>query len=155
MGRSDRQLRSPEPLDQSASANGDASLLLFWLLSPAGRAAIEAVASSSSGLHTLSISKIEQLPCPMCSPGEQHEVVHRIDAAFAWIDRLAAEATSARKLVVGLDQAILAKAFRGELVPQDPSDEPASALLARIKAERDEAPSVGRGRRPRTQARTS
>ena len=36
-----------------------------------------------------------------------------------------------------LDQSILAKAFRGELVPQDPRDEPASELLARIRTTRD------------------
>jgi len=36
-----------------------------------------------------------------------------------------------------LDQSILAKAFRGELVPQDPTDEPASILLDRIRAERE------------------
>ena len=35
-----------------------------------------------------------------------------------------------------LDQAVLAKAFRGELVPQDPNDEPASVLLERIRAVR-------------------
>jgi type I restriction enzyme S subunit len=34
-----------------------------------------------------------------------------------------------------MNESILAKAFRGELVPQDPNDEPASALLARIKAD--------------------
>ena len=51
-------------------------------------------------------------------------------------DRLGKEAASARKLVDHLDQAILAKAFRGELVPQDPNDEPASVLLERIKKER-------------------
>jgi type I restriction enzyme S subunit len=39
--------------------------------------------------------------------------------------------------ITGLDQAILAKAFRGELVPQDLNDEPASMLLERIKAERE------------------
>jgi type I restriction enzyme, S subunit len=46
------------------------------------------------------------------------------------------EVTGARKLIDHLDQAVLAKAFRGELAPQDPNDEPASVLLDRIKAER-------------------
>jgi type I restriction enzyme S subunit len=68
---------------------------------------------------------------------KQRAVVATIERAFAWIDRLAIEATSARKLVDRLDQAILAKAFRGELVSQDPNDEPASVLLDRIKAGRN------------------
>ena len=48
-----------------------------------------------------------------------------------------------------LEAAILAKAFRGELVPQDPNDEPASVLLDRIRAERAAAPKAKRGRRPK------
>jgi type I restriction enzyme S subunit len=67
---------------------------------------------------------------------EQTEIVRRIETAFAWIDRLASETTSARKLIDHLDHAVLAKAFRGELVPQDANDEPASVLLERIRAER-------------------
>jgi type I restriction enzyme S subunit len=64
----------------------------------------------------------------------QKQIVRRVQSAFSWIDRLATEATSARKLIDHLDEAILAKAFRGELVPQDPNDEPASVLLKRIKS---------------------
>jgi type I restriction enzyme S subunit len=82
------------------------------------------------------------LPCP--SLAEQCEVVRRIEAAFTWIERLAAEATSARKLIDHLDQAVLAKAFRGELVSQDLTDEPANILLDRIKAERQAAPQARR-----------
>ena len=73
---------------------------------------------------------------PMMNQEEQHEIVRRIEIAFKWIDRLVAEATSARKLIDHLERAILVKAFRGELVPQDPNDEPASVLLERIKQER-------------------
>lgn len=81
---------------------------------------------------------------PMVSLGEQIEVVRRIETAFAWINRLASEATSARKLIDHLDQAVLAKAFRGELVPQDPNDEPASTLLERIGAARETPPHARR-----------
>jgi type I restriction enzyme S subunit len=112
------------------------SYALYWLLSPDGRRAIEAIASSSSGLHTLSISKVEGLPIPICTRDEQQEVIRIVEAALLWIDRLAKEATSARNLVDHLEYAVLAKAFQGELVPQDPSDEPASMLLERLRGER-------------------
>jgi type I restriction enzyme, S subunit len=71
---------------------------------------------------------------PVPSLAEQREIVRLIKATFAWINRIVAENDSARKLLDLLDQAILAKAFRGELVPQDPNDEPASVLLDRIRA---------------------
>jgi type I restriction enzyme, S subunit len=79
---------------------------------------------------------------------EQRQIVGLLDAALAEIDRLATEADAARQLLERLDQAILAKAFRGELAPQDPNDEPASALLERIKRGRaGAAPGARRGRR--------
>jgi type I restriction enzyme, S subunit len=68
---------------------------------------------------------------------EQQEIIRRVENALVWVDRIASETTSARKLIDHLDQTVLAKAFRGELVPQDPTDEPAGVLLERIRAERE------------------
>lgn len=76
----------------------------------------------------------------------QIEIVRRIDAAIAEIDRLTAEAAASLRLLDRLDQMVLARAFSGKLVPQDPVDEPATILLDRIRADRAAAP-VKRGRR--------
>lgn len=86
----------------------------------------------------------QMIPWP--SSEQRHSIRNRIESAFAKIDRLAKEAKRALALVGRLDEAILAKAFRGELVPQDENDEPAEHLLARIRAERETAPKVRRGR---------
>jgi type I restriction enzyme, S subunit len=119
------------PHDDLVSSYG-----LFWLLSPGGRKAVEGVASSSSGLHTLSISKVNGLPIPYCEPEEQAEIVRRIEAAFTWVDQVGADQARTSQLLPKLDAAILGKAFRGELVPQDPNDEPAEILLGRIREAR-------------------
>ncbi len=90
---------------------------------------------------------LNQTPLPLPPLPEQREIVRRIESAFGKIDRLAGEAKRALALVGRLDEAVLAKAFRGELVPQDPNDEPASVLLERIRAERAAAPKPQRGRK--------
>jgi type I restriction enzyme S subunit len=78
----------------------------------------------------------------------QRGVVNRIEAAIRAMKALAAEAAAARRLLDRLDQAILAKTFRGELVPQDPNDEPASALLDRMRVDRAASPKTSkRGRK--------
>jgi type I restriction enzyme S subunit len=99
----------------------------------------------------INLTQLRVLQFDVPDLSEQREIVRRIEAAFAWIDRIASEATSARKLIDHLDQAVLAKAFRGELVPQDPDDEPASILLERIRAERQEATKIERRRRAKAE----
>ncbi len=68
------------------------------------------------------------------------------EQAFAFADQLEAKVASAKSRIDHLSQSILAKAFRGELVPQDPNDEPACVLLERIQAQRATAPKAKRGR---------
>jgi type I restriction enzyme S subunit len=78
------------------------------------------------------------LPIPLPPLEEQKLIVEKIDAALtAKVNILEATKQDLGKDLSQLDRAILAKAFRGELVPQDPTDEPAAVLLERIRAERD------------------
>lgn len=100
----------------------------------------------TTNLASISKSKLSAMQVPVPPLQEANEIIRRIESAFAKIDRLAAEAKRALDLVGKLDEAILAKAFRGELVPQDANDEPAEHLLARIRAERAAAPKGKRGR---------
>lgn len=74
---------------------------------------------------------------PKLSPlPEQHEIVRRVKRLFKKADEIEARYKKAKVFVNKLTQSILAKAFRGKLVPQDPNNEPASELLKRIKEER-------------------
>ena len=79
---------------------------------------------------------------------EQTEIVRRVEILFAFADRLEARLATARRQVGQLTPALLAKAFRGELVPQDPADEPAAELLMRLAAQHAAAP-VGKRTRAR------
>jgi len=80
---------------------------------------------------------LKSIPAPILSLEEQKEIVHRVEQLFAFADKIEARYTKAKAMLDKLPQSILAKAFRGELVAQDPNDEPASVLLERIKAEKE------------------
>lgn len=86
---------------------------------PSIRQRIETLAKSTSGVNNINGEQLRTLSLPRPPLLEQREIVRRIDTAFARVDRTAAEAARATGLVDRLDQAILAKAFRGELVPSD------------------------------------
>lgn len=95
----------------------------------------------------INLSDVRRLPVALPPYEEQTEVVCRVEQLFAFADQLEAKVTSAKSRIDHLTQSILAKAFRGELVPQDPNDAPASVLLERIKAQRAVAPKPKRARK--------
>lgn len=96
----------------------------------------------------LNLSKIKKFSLPLPSMVEQIEIVRRVEHLFSLADRLEARVKTARARVDTLTPATLAKAFRGELVPQDPNDEPASALLERIRAKKEATPAPrGKGKK--------
>ncbi len=82
--------------------------------------------------------KVLQLATP---PIEiQAEIVRRVETLFAFADRLEARLQAAQTAADRLTPSLLAKAFRGELVPQDPNDEPAAQLLQRLVTQNASAP---------------
>ena len=89
--------------------------------------------TGTTGRAKLTQGVLNALPIAVPPKTELIEIVRRVEALFAFADRIEARLGSAQKTVERLTPAVLAKAFRGHLVPQDPADEPASALLSRIK----------------------
>ncbi|OOG85139.1 hypothetical protein B0E41_08540 [Hydrogenophaga sp. A37] len=97
----------------------------------------------------LNLSKVKGIPIQLPPLIEQAQIVRRVEALFKLADRIEACYNAACAQAQRLTPLVLAKAFRGELLPQDPSDEPASALLARIAAQRESATLVAKIRQPR------
>lgn len=114
-----------------------AKFLLISLMDQKFKSRSEEVAVGT-GVKHFRVGDVSDLLVPVPSTEEQTEIVRRVEELFAYADRIEARYQAARAQVDKLTPAILAKAFRGELVPQDPSDEPASALLERIQASRAE-----------------
>ena len=103
-----------------------------------GRDYFEAGGKQTTNLASINKSVLKALPVPVCSPSEHAEIVSLLDEKFEAVDALEAEINAGLALAAALRQSILKKAFSGQLVSQNPTDEPASELLARIKVEKAE-----------------
>ena len=88
-------------------------------------------------------AKFKNLPIPFPPLEEQQEIVRRVESLFAKADAIEQQYETLKQKMDALPQAILAKAFRGELVEQNPLDEPASELLKRIRAEKEKVTAKG------------
>ncbi len=97
-----------------------------------------------STMVNLNQKVIKNLPFHYPSLDEQKEIVRRVESLFAIADNVEKQYQDARARTDRLTQAILAKAFRGELVPQNPDDEPAEALLQHIQQQRAEQATAGK-----------
>jgi type I restriction enzyme, S subunit len=100
----------------------------------------------TTNIAHLGAGRFADMEFPVPPLEEQHEIVRRVETLFAKADRIEAQYQKARQEVDRLTPALLAKAFRGELVPQDPNDEPASILLERVKAEKEGKEKKEKGR---------
>lgn len=111
------------------------------------RQQIEKSARTKAGIYKINQGHIAGFVLPLLSLAEQSEIVSILDERLEAVDTLQAEVDANLTRADALRQSILKRAFSGELVPQDPDDEPAQALRARIRAERANVREDGRKRR--------
>jgi type I restriction enzyme, S subunit len=118
--------------------------MIYALQAPVMQAQMAGVGTGLQHIHLIDL-RSDLAPVPPLP--EQEEVVRRVESLFAFADRLEARLARAQTAVDRLTPSLLAKAFRGELLPQDPADEPATELLKRLAASRT-APAA-KTRKPR------
>lgn len=127
------------------------SFLLEALGSHALRKQIERKSKSTSGVNNINSGEIQSLVVPICSVEEQEIVNAMLGEKLSNLDQLESTITTSLQQAETLRQSILKKALSGQLVPQNPDDEPASVLLERIRAERAAQPKA-RARKARAPA---
>jgi len=113
--------------------------LIFVLEAHMMRKQIEAKAKSTSGVNNINSGEIKSLIVPVTGIEEQSEIVKLLEEKLSVVDSNMSDIEDNLIKSEALRQSILKKAFSGQLVPQDPNDEPASVLLVRIAAEKAEA----------------
>jgi type I restriction enzyme S subunit len=111
---------------------------LYWYLigETAGRRQLKEFAYGA-GKPGLNLDNIRSVEVFLPSLDEQREIVRRINALLSFEENLVSAIEFELRRVESLRQSILKKAFSGQLVPQDPDDEPASVLLERIRMEKE------------------
>lgn len=134
-------------LVRNVSAEVCSEYLLWFLRQDAVVDWLVAEMNSNTGVPTLGKAVMERLPITLPPLAEQLEIVRRVESHFAFAGAIEARLNSAVDAINKLTPALLAKAFRGELVPQDPNDEPAAELLRRLAKQRSGEGKDARGKR--------
>lgn len=112
-----------------------------------GQAWFEQHGRQTTNLASLNLTTLKQFPVPAPPRLEQNAIVGELTKSRETQARLTRSIESAGRRAVALRRSILVAALSGQLVPQDTSEEPASVLLDRIRAERAAPSSPRRARK--------
>ena len=124
------------------------SIFLYYILRDGKQIKdIELELRGTAGQLNISLTQCRNFDFPIPKPEEQNEIIRKVEKLFAFADKLEVRYTKAKQMIDKLPQSLLAKAFRGELVPQDSEDEPASELLERIKAKKEKLAAEKEGKK--------
>ncbi len=110
----------------------------------------------TTNLASINMTKLGALPVPLPPATEQERIVAEVESRLSILDAAEAIIVSNFKRAERLRQSILKRAFEGKLVPQDPTDEPASVLLERIRSSAANRPDKPAKRRsPKSKSKTA
>ena len=116
-----------------------------WHANTFGRSWFETHGRQTTNLASLNLTTLKAFPVPAPPLEDQRRIVAELEQQHSLIDSLRSAVESAQKRSAALRRAILERAFRGELVPQDPADEPAAVLLERIRPPRRQDRTIATG----------
>ena len=100
----------------------------------------------------LALERILSTLIPICPLNEQHRIVDKLNELLLFVNTIETDKTTLQDLIKQTKSKILDLAIRGKLVPQDPNDEPASVLLERIRAEKEELIKQGKIKRDKKES---
>ena len=118
-------------------AVADSQYLNLYLNSHTAKQHGKQVKTDGVNQSNINGEKLQNYPFPFCSIEEQEEIVRILEEKLSIIDQMQADILKQLSVSSALRQSILKRAFSGQLVEQDPNDEPAFELLARIKTEKE------------------
>jgi len=137
---------TPDVIKMTVNRNSTESLyLMHYFNSELSKKITFGVAYGVTRLR-MNLTIFRSLPVPLAPLEEQKEACKIIQKFFQIVDYVEQHYLDIENQLNYLDRSILAKAFRGELVEQDPNDEPASILLERIRAEREKLAGEKKGK---------
>ena len=125
----------------------DPSFLCFQMCSPFFKSKLEMIKKATTSVAAVYWRDLSSVPIAFPSLLEQMQIAELLDTQINGMRESVALIDDCSITVKALRQSILKSAFEGRLVAQDPSDEPASTLLARLRAERSPSPRPSPGGR--------
>ena len=114
-----------------------------------GKTWFQSAGKQTTNLASINMTMLRMFPVPLGPADEQRELLNQLDLQIEQLDRQEKAVELGLKQSTAQRQNILRAAFAGELVPQNPNDEPASVLLERIRAERAERAKQPKKRQPK------